>query len=69
MRNNMLIGRDNHYYVRRGSMESEYDVAFGRALDQATNDISDVLWPNGEPGEWTRMREMMEATRRRVEMK
>ena len=51
MRNNMLIGRDNHYYVRRGSMESEYEVAFGRALDQATNDISDVLWPNGEPGE------------------
>ena len=51
MRNNMLIGRDNHYYVRKGGMEQDYEVAFGRALDQATKDISNILWPNGGPSE------------------
>ena len=51
MRNNMLIGRDNHYYVRKGGMVQDYEVAFGRALDQATKDISNILWPNGGPSD------------------
>ena len=51
MRNNMLIGRDNHYYVRKGGMEQDYEVAFGRALEQATEDISNILWPNGGPSD------------------
>jgi hypothetical protein len=47
MRNNMLIGRDNHYYVRKGGMEQDYESAFGRALDQASKDIANAIWPNG----------------------
>ena len=45
MRNNMLIGRDNYYYVRKSGMERDYEVAFGRALDQATKDIANAIWP------------------------
>ena len=43
----MLIGRDNHYYVRKGGMEQDYEIAFGKALDQASKDFANAIWPNG----------------------
>jgi hypothetical protein len=51
MRNNMLIGRDNHYYVRKGGMERIYEVAFGRALVRDTKDIANAIWPSGGPAD------------------
>jgi hypothetical protein len=43
VRNIMLVGRDNHYYVRKGGLEEDFEIAFDSILERIVELIGGQL--------------------------
>ena len=43
VRNIMLIGRNNHYYVRKGGVEADFETAFDSIIERIIALIGDQL--------------------------
>ena len=39
----MLVGRNNHYYVRNGGLDEDYEIAFNRILERTIEIIAEQL--------------------------
>ena len=47
LRNSMLIGRNSHYYVRKGGLIQDFQAAFEIALEEAVERIADGMGLGG----------------------
>ena len=43
MKEVMLIGRNSHYYVRKGKLSEDFESAFERALDKSVESIARTM--------------------------
>ena len=42
-KNPMLVGRNNHYYVRNGGLDEDYEIVFNRILERTIEIIGEQL--------------------------